>query len=238
MIMESRSAPRSSTEASETDRTPLIVPYVWRCCSRSRKRVDATEEAIGGSQAEKTNSEIPGSLGLRIAGIPLLWKGIYFILIFVPKVLLWRLLASTGITFLMETSAIQGMIVNSCGLAFILQVDESICCNLMATETASLVEDCADFEMDAAAHGDEDIDGLTFLEVSKMLPFRLVITFCLTAVGLSKYYVDKCEYGAERGFWYSRDVYLPATTEFTFLNTFFPNLSPVPHEKEVYWQMP
>merc|ERR1719454_2426864 len=52
------------------------------------------------------------------------WKIINVLVVFIPKMLLWKITAEAGVTFLMETASIEDIIVNSVALTFVLNIDE------------------------------------------------------------------------------------------------------------------
>ncbi|CAJ1334517.1 unnamed protein product [Effrenium voratum] len=79
--------------------------------------------------------------------MPLHWKIINIFVIVIPKFMLWSLTAQSGITFLMETSAIDDMVVNSVALAFILQIDELLCSELMSETSKQILEMLEDYEL-------------------------------------------------------------------------------------------
>jgi len=61
-----------------------------------------------------------------VAGLPVYWKVINFVVVFIPKMCLWTVLVSSGFHFLMETSGIVDVIMNSMALTFILSLDELV----------------------------------------------------------------------------------------------------------------
>jgi len=182
-------------------------------------------------------------LGVKVAGMPLYWKVFSVCTILVPKALLWRLTAEAGICFLMETAAIDDMIVNAVGLTFILQVDESICGTLMSSVTQELLEQCNEYHESGMPaqkeHTETDELQQSFIQaLYGIVPFRLVNSILLTSVFVLKYYLDHC-YWKSDGMWFaSKPMYLPKTTDFTILNTLFPNFFPVPSQAESYWELP
>merc|ERR1719254_381248 len=62
----------------------------------------------------------------RFAGMPLPWKVVTWVVIIIPKILIWYTTSTNGVTFLMETAGIEDVIVNVTALTFILNLDEMI----------------------------------------------------------------------------------------------------------------
>jgi len=190
---------------------------------------------------------------LRIAGMPLHWKLINLFVIIIPKLGLWILTAQSGITFLMETSAIDDMVVNSVALAFILQIDELLCSELMSETTktlmgmvedyelqgfeeANVVEEMKDEEMlqDYEANLDTDWSPL---EILFLIPYKLVLVILLTVGFVEMYYFTHCVKGEDGG-WVSREMRYPLSTHFSFLCAFFSPFLKPPTENEPFWVMP
>merc|ERR1719460_1544985 len=84
---------------------------------------------------------------VTIAGIPMPWKILNLVIVVVPKFMLWKLTAETGITILMETAGIDDLVTNSVGLTFILGLDELIGSALMREETLMFVAACEEFDL-------------------------------------------------------------------------------------------
>merc|ERR1712070_692428 len=76
-----------------------------------------------------------GQTKLCIKGMPLYWKLINVLVVIPPKALLWKFTVRSGTLFLMETAAMQDLIVNSTALGFIMNIDEL----LFATITSDKV---------------------------------------------------------------------------------------------------
>merc|ERR1712139_553260 len=80
-----------------------------------------------------------------LAGMPRGWKIANLIILWFPKIYLWLLTVDIGVIFLMETSKIEDMIINSVALAFILSIDEVIFASLMPTMSKYMMERLDDF---------------------------------------------------------------------------------------------
>jgi len=193
---------------------------------------------------------------LKIAGMPLMWKVINLVIVVGLKLLLWKQTAETGMTFLMETSGIQDIIVNSVGLTFIVSLDELICTALMSEETRNFVNACEDFALyDAKTSCVGDMSRLTddeilqkhneqqnrwswsFKDLFSLLPSKLMLSLALTCLFVWQYYLKKCEKSAD-GRWVSKTMYLPKSVSYTIMQAFFPAVFPPDYESTPYWTMP
>merc|ERR1719181_1654049 len=79
--------------------------------------------------------------------MPLCWKIINLLVIVLPKAMLWKLTADSGILFLMETPAIQDLIVNSTALTFILSIDELLFATITTAKTRYMMGELQAFKM-------------------------------------------------------------------------------------------
>merc|ERR1712232_373104 len=79
------------------------------------------------------------------------WKLWNFLFIFTPKLMLWWRTAVAGTDFLMETASIDGIIVNSVALGFLLSFDDIITDNLMSVQENFLLDKVEDFTYDTDA---------------------------------------------------------------------------------------
>merc|ERR1711907_384095 len=73
------------------------------------------------------------------------WKVVNYVLVWFPKMYIWILMVNVGTVFLMETAAIEDMIINSATLAFILNIDELIFANIMPEMTSYVMENIEDY---------------------------------------------------------------------------------------------
>lgn len=197
---------------------------------------------------------------IRIAGIPRIWKVINVMLIFIPKFMLWKLTVSTGFTFLMETAAIDDLIINSCALGLILQFDELVMASLMHEEERDFVSAVEEYEFyDSTTSCVGDMSLLTDEEIvnrykqeqfgirswgldalSLLFPYKLVLSLAGTCFFVTEYYRYYCtpdeKPGAHR--YVSKPMYTPSSAAFSWCTTFFPDLFPMKEEGEPYWEMP
>lgn len=190
---------------------------------------------------------------LKIAGMPLHWKIINLFVIIIPKLLLWWLTAQSGTTFLMETSAIDNMVVNSVALAFILQIDELLCSELMSETTKTLLDMVQDYELHGYTEANQvetmkDEDCLqdyekhldadwSWYEIMSLVPYKLVVVLLFTMLFVRLYYWTHCVQNEDGGY-VSREMRHPLTTHFSFLCAFFSSIFKPQTENEPFWVMP
>jgi hypothetical protein len=212
---------------------------------------DLTDEPPTGSISE---------VRVMIAGMPLIWKLINMAIVVFPKTMLWKLTVETGITFLMETSAIDDMIINSVALTFILNIDEMLMAALMHEEECALVEAVEEFPLydpTTSCVGDMSllseneliekynktqvgINTVGLHDLSLLLPYKLLISLLGTYVFVEEYYWKNCTSDDQGGIYLlvSKPMQLPKCFSFDWLNAFLPLFFPVPSEDEPYWTMP
>lgn len=248
---------------NELENIVHMVRFFWCVPTEAQSWID-----VVGVHNDDDEGSIEPELQVKVAGMPLFWKILGILTILVPKAFLWKLTAEAGVCFLMETAAIDDMIVNAIGLTFILQVDESICSFLMSSLTQQLLEECeepplsdmqAPLTMEEAASHSESyrvVHGQSEAEeegsVAKMskslqdfsqaslnlVPARLLTACALTGGFLLKYYFNHCVWRSD-GWWFaSKDMHRPKDTEFGMMNAVFPSWFPVAAEDEPFWQMP
>jgi hypothetical protein len=183
---------------------------------------------------------------VKVAGMPLAWKGITCLFVLIPKLILWQTVACTGITFLMETSQIDNIIINSMALAFILEIDELICTALMPDSTRRLLDKCGEFHPPhhpttqddgtvTEGSSNDQATSYSFWDIARLFPTRLVVAVLLTALFVYRYYLTHCVL-SQQGAWISKAMFLPKSTRYGFLNTIFPFLNDVEREDEPYWE--
>mmetsp|Transcript_72939 Transcript_72939/g.128826 ORF Transcript_72939/g.128826 Transcript_72939/m.128826 type:complete len:475 (+) Transcript_72939:64-1488(+) len=190
---------------------------------------------------------------LKIAGMPLSWKIFNVLVVLLPKMLLWKITAEAGILFLMETSGIEDIVVNSVALAFILQIDELLCNELMSDSTRAILEKLEDYHLENYAK-ENNVEDLTdeelyqqneeqinapwgIRQLMEIFPLKLLLVFLLTWFFVDRYYTRHCV-TSEAGGLVSHSMRLPLGTEFSLLNAFFQSFAPVTREEEPFWTMP
>lgn len=183
----------------------------------------------------------------RVAGVPLHWKLIDFLLIFVPKMYIWVLTVDVGIVFLMETSQIEDMIVNCVALAFILSIDE-LTMTMLPSKTKSMLEmiEGGQFstrtrltlQEEALLHqNDKRWNLLSPSFYGIIIPARLLFLLAVTAFFIGNYYWEECQH-LEDGSWVSQEIHRPLRAQLPFLSFLFepfPGLFPVTVEEETAW---
>jgi hypothetical protein len=195
---------------------------------------------------------------VKIAGMPLFWKIVNFLFVCLPKFILWKLTAETGITVLMDTAGIADIITNSVGLTFILSIDELIGQALMAEETQKFVaatEAYPLFDETTSCVGDmttmsedeimakyhETQHGCCawgFWDLVYFIPIKLIFAIAGTAGFVYNYYHAHCEANPDDAYrLISKTRYQPATPEFSWLNAFLPTVFPL-KLGPIVWEMP
>eukprot|EP00929_Paragymnodinium_shiwhaense_P095215 TRINITY_DN5620_c0_g1_i3.p1 TRINITY_DN5620_c0_g1~~TRINITY_DN5620_c0_g1_i3.p1 ORF type:complete len:556 (+),score=142.90 TRINITY_DN5620_c0_g1_i3:201-1868(+) len=187
--------------------------------------------------------------GVKVAGMSIMWKIINIVLVLVPKLLLWKMTADAGVTFLMETASIEDLIVNSVALTFVLNIDEMMF-ELMTEATKVSLEACRDLNL----YDEEDEEDLpeekimelygkqqelqhwTFMDTMGLFPFKLVVVASLTAFFVMDYYLGHCNY-AGGGNFFSKPMYLPNSVNLGWGTALFPNFFKTPAAEEPYWEM-
>jgi len=191
---------------------------------------------------------------VRVAGMPRRWKVINFFCIVVPKFFIWLVLIAAGTQFLMETAAIQDLIINSLAMCFILQIDELVASRLCTEATKAIMAKLEAYDLFSIAEDEELLDEDVVAEYEKrevqfsvadcetlilLFPKRLFLIMSITACCYWGYYMRFCT-ATPDGSYVSEALYPPATIEkagFWFLEWLTePQLVPrVPHAT---WKMP
>merc|ERR1740130_2562050 len=84
------------------------------------------------------------------------WKIFNVVVVVIPKLFIWVNLCSTGFHFLMETSTIVDVIVNSVALKFILDLDGLILSHLATSATRYIIHNLESMELfDPATYENE-----------------------------------------------------------------------------------
>lgn len=184
-----------------------------------------------------------------VAGMPLFWKVLNFWIVFVPKVFLWWMLTSSGFTFLMETSGIVTVIMNSMAMTFILNLDELIFDVLTTLPVRHIMDNLEDYQLYSIETMERDSEerilekfqreelghnrwrGLVF----NIAPKRLLMVVGVCLIFLFKYYRINCILKGD-GSRVSRPMFLPEEVKFNPLAFMFGAL-----EKKAsspFWLMP
>jgi hypothetical protein len=176
---------------------------------------------------------------LQIKGIPLAWKIINLFMIILPKSMLCKFTADSGILFLMETPSMQDLIVNSTALTFILNIDELLFATITTAKTRYLLGILEEFTV--THHLDEKPAEKHWKKLLRHLaegiPIRLMFVTVMWISCLYDYYYRHCDRD-EEGTWYSKPMYLPLSSSYSHLSAFLPRLFPIPSEPDPFWVMP
>jgi len=189
----------------------------------------------------------------KVRGMPRHWKLVNFILIVIPKTVLWYVCSSLGFHFLMETSAILGSIMNSLALAFILDMDEMVFETMTTHMTKHIMKNLEDYcpeghEEEESAN-DETNTIKRFIEkevkngfdsrrcLQDLLPRRLLNILALNLLFTLKYYYMNCKRLGD-GSWVSVQMYLPEGIDFKPLQFLFGGMDMDSSQPEPYWSMP
>lgn len=203
---------------------------------------EAAGPAQGAADVDKWWEEIK----IRVSGIPCHWKLMYFFGVCFPKFLLWWVTAMYGCSFLMETSSIDGIIVNSVALGFLLSFDELITVSLMSVQANQLIDKCEDFHTSSSGDAPTEDEALRHLEENMGSKWRCVIDLLwnklfklflclfLTLLLVGLYYHEHCEQ-TKNGRWVSKSLYPPKRLHFTVLNGFLGHFFPIEHEETPSW---
>jgi len=203
-----------------------------------RGSVDSRAGFSGQKGRRTVRFEEDNALVVKIAGMPLLWKMVNVIFILFPKAVVWRLTASAGVTFLMETAEINDVIINAVALAFILQIDEMIFEALMPGELRELTLSCKGYARHVVDRTEEP-SFLSFKTVFLLVPSYGIATLALTAYFVYyDYYMAHCDWQAS-GFFTSKAMYMPSGSDFSFLqtltSTWLKSTVFLKHEGEPFW---
>jgi hypothetical protein len=210
---------------------------------------DPMEKAA--TEFDTSTSELT-NLRFLIAGMPLKWKVVNLLLVWCPKVYLWLLTVDIGVVFLMETSKIEDMIINSVALAFILGIDEVIFASLMPSMSIYMMDRLEDFSSedaeentywakDAVQRHEEDLQWTvtTIGLYLRIIPLRLVLIALICVVFMTKYYMESCRRRPD-GSLTAKDVSFPVNDDlpfWSFLLGPIPGMTSVEVKDTPVWQM-
>mmetsp|Transcript_98038 Transcript_98038/g.247401 ORF Transcript_98038/g.247401 Transcript_98038/m.247401 type:complete len:460 (+) Transcript_98038:114-1493(+) len=189
-------------------------------------------------------------VAVRIAGMPALWKMLYSVFLVLPKFGIWKLCCQTGIGYLMETSTIEGLIVNSVALAFILNIDENLCATLMSEPVRVLMSKCESYKLYDRSQQEnmsnseilqrfstkQRLENISARELCRWLPGKLFASVLVTFIFMADYYSRNCY--TQDGVRVSRPLFLPKDNDQTMWETLLPNFFVMEAESEPIWTMP
>merc|ERR1712224_641418 len=147
--------------------------------------------------------------------------------------------------FLLETSTIEDVIVNSTALAFVLTLDELIFTTLSADATKFMMNRLNGFPVKTQEEmidlNDEDAvlerSSINFWCTSRLLVVKAPLVVALWLATCGFYYMHMCR-RAEDGTWISVPVHTPLSSAFNLLSALSPEIWPIPSTEEPYWPLP
>lgn len=183
----------------------------------------------------------------QVAGMPRHWKVINFIIIVVPKCILWAALVLSGVVYLMETAGIINLIVNAMALAFILEVDEMVFNRLTSIATQHIMSNVEDMplfsteieETETAAEAlerlkNEEMGRAFYRKMPMAMSVRLIVIVVLQFVFMGIYYLKYCDQ-TEDGSWVSKPILEPETFSPPAWRLMFQWLQT---KDTIFWKMP
>eukprot|EP00928_Gymnodinium_smaydae_P042585 TRINITY_DN2864_c0_g1_i1.p1 TRINITY_DN2864_c0_g1~~TRINITY_DN2864_c0_g1_i1.p1 ORF type:complete len:523 (+),score=90.63 TRINITY_DN2864_c0_g1_i1:106-1569(+) len=185
----------------------------------------------------------------HVAGMPLGWKLVNFLLIVLPKVYVWLLAVDIGVVFLMETAGCEDLIINSVALSFILSIDELICHTLVAPvvkRMLNLIEpyrpparpEPSDQAVYEAHQYERSVSCCSFLFWWHCFPSKPGFVVITTCFFIWKYYTEHCVQSNEEGGWISQPVQVPGSLSLPLISFVFgpfPALFPIETTSLVLW---
>jgi len=190
-------------------------------------------------------------ISLTVRGMPLHWKVINFIIVVIPKFMLWQFITRTGMIFLIETASIQDTIVNSTALTFILNIDELLFDVFSTAQTKHMLEILEgvkiagedleptpeDHTQNLTAEQEEIIiqkSGMDQYFGKSSIPWLAIVSLLVWWYFIWVYYSVHC-FKSEDGTYVSNPMFLPTSTDFSHLSAFLPQVFPLPSESTPYW---
>lgn len=180
--------------------------------------------------------------------MPLVWKVINFILVLVPRFMLWQFTCRTGMLFLIETAGIENTIVNATALCFILDIDELIFSVYSTDFTKHILTHLEGYRIPKKTHSYKTVSGALSREeddpieasdmnryLSKALvPWMVIQSLTIWLYFHWVYYSSHC-FQSSDGTYVSNAMYLPTSTVYSHLSAFAPQMFPIPASEEPYW---
>jgi len=188
----------------------------------------------------------------KVAGMPTRWKMVNYAFVWFPKLYIWLITVDAGIVFLLETAAIEEMIINAVALAFILGIDELLCTALVSPVSLYMTSNLEPFALFSISDEEDDTEKEAYDKhqldkhwqffhlLGYIVPNRLIMILLFTAVFVTKYYVEHCN-RTDDGSWVSKPIHLPISEEFPFWAWILgpmPVISPLQVAPESVWSMP
>lgn len=184
----------------------------------------------------------------RVGGMPLHWKIIVFLVVFLPKLALCHYVLLEGTLLLMDTSGILDSVLGALSMSFVLSIDEMLYDAMTSGAAATIMkkveqaleeEELAHQKAEAAGRGQPKQTPFYSVAVwRQIIPLRVVSALVVMGLYVGRYYQFKCKYSEEHKLWVSKDMYTPTTSYYTLsdflLNGFFQT---VPHGTDPFWTM-
>eukprot|EP00929_Paragymnodinium_shiwhaense_P034926 TRINITY_DN18954_c0_g1_i1.p1 TRINITY_DN18954_c0_g1~~TRINITY_DN18954_c0_g1_i1.p1 ORF type:complete len:469 (+),score=95.75 TRINITY_DN18954_c0_g1_i1:270-1676(+) len=176
-------------------------------------------------------------VSLKVAGMPMRWKIFNWVCICSPKAVLWFTLCRIGVAFLMDTAAMDDLIVNSVALGFISSIDELFFLTLTKDAVRYMMDATGKFDLYDCSEEEEMTDEQCLewqlrydnrpqslmSQIIGFLPLRLLVATFWMGVFIVDYYMNSCQRG-EDGTWVSRPQYTPEHGwYFPLYRVFFPD---------------
>lgn len=184
----------------------------------------------------------------RVGGMPLYWKTIVFLVVFLPKLALCHYVLLEGTLLLMDTSGILDGVLGALSMGFVLSIDEMLNDAMTSGAAASIMkkleqsleeEELAQEKAEEAGKGHPKSTPFCSIAVFRqIIPLRVVSACVVMGLYVGRYYEFKCKYSEHWKMWVSKDMYAPSTASYTLtdflLNGFFQT---VPKGSEPFWTM-
>mmetsp|Transcript_70509 Transcript_70509/g.181708 ORF Transcript_70509/g.181708 Transcript_70509/m.181708 type:complete len:546 (+) Transcript_70509:141-1778(+) len=187
-------------------------------------------------------------VSFQVAGMSIPWKILNFIIVLVPKLLLWLALVASGVHYLMETAGIMDVVVNAMALTFVLDVDEMVFERLMNTTVKHILGQLNDMPRFDTSREENELDQEVvdryeaeelgkgrWRKITLLIPKKLVIVVIMQAFFMWTYYARNCD-RQEDGSYISKEMHLPEDISYQPLSLMF-GLAPT-EVKEPFWPYP
>jgi hypothetical protein len=189
-------------------------------------------------------------ISIKVNGIPLGWKIINVLIILAPKTLIFKVLCEVGVNFLMETSAMVDMVVNSCALGFVMSIDEVFFHTFTKDSTRYMMNRLEAFDLFDTNEEEQMTEETLFSEHDKhhkaswdwhkmveFLPLKFLCGASLTAWFVYDYYQKNCM-ADDDGTMVSKPMYLPKKFNMRLVEMLSPRFFGGILESTPFWTPP
>jgi len=176
---------------------------------------------------EKDGKEPWDRVKFQVAGIPLVWKLFYLVILIIPRIMICHFVLQEGVQLLMETSGITDSVLSAVSMTFVADIGGMIFSCMAPRPVPPIMQHLA--QPQAPPKSKDDTPRWVLL-----IPGKVVVLLAVGAGYVIAYYREKCTI-SEDGNWVSQDMYLPKSTQYSVENLVFHNLKFV---KEAFWSMP